>query len=368
MSKTKLGTIEAILIIVSILTPLTVISAPKTFINELKSGALLNIIYVTILSVIISIIIYNLFKKFSGSDIIDVSNFLGGKFLKILIGFIFISYLVINAAITLRDFSESLTVVYYPYTNVKYIILMFVFAIGLVNHFGFNSSMRTTIIIFPALLVSIILLFVGNLDNFSFNRIFPILGEGISNTFLVGSSNIGAFGGIIYLFILPPILKEPKSFKKISIISAILSGIFIFMCIAVLQLMFSIFINLDEIMPLFTVSRYIEFGTFFQRFESVFLLIWTISFCCYLSITCKAANYLFNKIFNLKDASPLVPIFTLLVFVISLIPKNYAIADSFEKYVYRYFTIALIFLGIFILFLSNIKNKKKVGIQNEKFH
>ena len=112
-------------------------------------------------------------------------------------------------------------------------------------------------------------------------------------------------------------------------------------------------------MPLFVVSRYIEFGTFFQRFESLFLLIWTISFCCYLSIACKFSTHIFTKIFNIKDPSQLVYIFTILIFAISLIPKNYAVSILFESSIYRYLAIAVIVLGLFVLILSNLK--KKVG-------
>ena len=145
------------------------------------------------------------------------------------------------------------------------------------------------------------------------------------------------------------------------ILSIILSGLFIFICVATLLFMFSIYISTDEIMPLFSVSRYIEFGNFFQRFESLFLLIWTIAFCCYLSISFKFSTYIFKKIFNLKDSSQLIYTFALLMFILALLPKNYSICSFFEIYIYRYISIAIIILGIVLLLLSNLKKKKKVG-------
>ena len=210
-------------------------------------------------------------------------------------------------------------------------------------------------------MLSIILLFVGNLKNFSFEKIFPIWGDGFKSTFILGLSNIGSFSGISYLYFLPPLLKDPSKFKKISILSIILSGLFIFICVATLLFMFSIYISTDEIMPLFSVSRYIEFGNFFQRFESLFLLIWTIAFCCYLSISFKFSTYIFKKIFNLKDSSQLIYTFALLMFILALLPKNYSICSFFEIYIYRYISIAIIILGIVLLLLSNLKKKKKVG-------
>ena len=125
--------------------------------------------------------------------------------------------------------------------------------------------------------------------------------------------------------------------------------------------MFAIFISSDEIMPLFSVSRYIEFGSFFQRFESLFLLIWTISFCCYLSISCKFSTYISKKVFNLQDSSQLIYTLIILIFGIEKKKKNYAIINFFETNIYRYLGIAVIFIGLLILLLSNIKK----GVLNE---
>ena len=205
--------------------------------------------------------------------------------------------------------------------------------------------------------MSIILLFVGNFNNFSFYRIFPILGDGFKDTFVLGLTNIGCFAGITYLYFLPPLLKKPEKFKYVSILSVLLSGLFIFMCVATLLFMFSIYISTDEIMPLFSVSRYIEFGSFFQRFESLFLLIWAISFCCYLSISCKFSTHILKKIFNLKDSTQLTYILLILTFVLALLPKNYSIISHFEINIYRYLSIAIMLLGILVLILSNLKKK-----------
>lgn len=364
MIKQKIGTISAIMITLSIVVSYITSSLPRTFINETKSATLLNIIYITAIVLFLILLLCKLFKKFPGLDLLDISDFLGGKILKDIVGVFFIFYFIVSSSIMLRNFCESLVVVYYPLTSYVFIILMFIIALALTNRLGFNATINTASIIFPLVLISAILLFCGNLDNFSFRRIFPILGDGFYNTFVLGLKNIGAFGGICYLYFLPPMLKEPEKFKKIAVISVIATGLFILLCVATLLFMFSFFITTDEIMPLFSAARHIEFGSFFQRFESIFLLIWIISFCCYLSITCKFSAHIFNKMFNLSDMKPVLNLFVLLMFRVTLLPKNYAISNFLETNIYRYLRIAVGFiLGISILILANIK-KKKVGEKN----
>ena len=364
MVKSKIGTISAIMLTLSIAVSYITSSLPRTFINETKSATLINIIYVTFLVLLIILLFCKLFKKFPGLDLLDISKFVGGNFLKDIVGSFFIAYFTISSSIMLRNFCEGLVVVYYPLTNYVFIILTFIFAISLVNRLGFNATTNVSSIVFPLVLLSAILLFCGNLDNFSFRRAYPILGDGFYNTFVLGLKNIGAFGGICYLYFLPPMLKKPENLKKIAVISVIATGLFIFLCVATLLFMFSFFLTTDEVMPLFSAARHIEFGSFFQRFESLFLLIWIISFCCFLSITCKFSTHIFSKMFNLSDMKSISNIFAILIFALSLIPKNYAIANLLETNVYRYLRIAVGFiLGMSILILANLK-KKKVGEKN----
>lgn len=364
MVKSKIGTISAIMLTLSIVVSYITSSLPRTFINETKSATLLNIIYITFVVLFIILLFCKLLEKFPGLDLLDISKFLGGNLLKNIVGSFFIAYFTISSSIMLRNFCEGLVVVYYPLTSYVFVILMFIISITLVNRLGFNATLNTASIVFPLVLISAILLFCGNLDNFSFRRIYPILGDGFYNTFIVGLKNIGAFGGICYLYFLPPMLKEPQKLKKIAVISVVATGLFILLCVATLLFMFSFFITADEIMPLFSAARYIEFGSFFQRFESIFLLIWIISFCCFLSITCKFSTHIFNKMFNLSDMKPILNIFIILTFGISLFPKNYAISSLFETNIYRYLRIAVGFiLGMTILILANLK-KRKVGEKN----
>ena len=123
--------------------------------------------------------------------------------------------------------------------------------------------------------------------------------------------------------------------------------------------MFSFFITTNEITPLYNATRYIEFGKFFQRLESVFLLIWILAFACYLSIITKFSMSIFQKLTNIQTKKPLIDIFGLLILAISLIPSDYSISSKFETDIYPYLVLGIVFfLSISILLLANIKKKK----------
>ena len=358
MNESKLSTLEAISLILTITIAHTVLSLPRILLSNTKSAILLNLVYVTVIVIVLVYIIYKCFKHFPGMDILDISEFIGGKFLKTILGTCFILYFTISSSILLRNFCESIQVIYFPMTNVAFVILFFIISVTIVNYLSFHASFKATSYIMPFAIVTVIFLFFANIDNFSFNQMFPILGDGFVNTFITGIGNISAFCGICILYFLPPLLKKPENYKKIAFTSVIVSSIYLLFCVATLLFMFSFFIKNDEIMPLYSATRYIEFGTFIQRLESIFLLIWMIVFICYLCITSKISILCFKKITNVKATKPLVFPFSILMFSCALLPKNYAESSFFENTVFRYLVWFFIFIFcIGILIISTIAKK-----------
>ena len=149
MSNQKIGTVEAIMMILAIVVSHTLLYLPKNILSFMKSASILNIIYVSIFAILIAYLIYRLLRNFPGLDIIDISEFVGGKLFKNIIGIIFI------------------------------ILSFFIIAICIANRLDFNATLKTTLIILPIVLISVIFLFLTNLGQFTPQRMFPIFGEGI---------------------------------------------------------------------------------------------------------------------------------------------------------------------------------------------
>ena len=359
MNNIKLNNFEAIAIILTITITHSILTLPKAIMTPVSSAALLNIIYVSFLAFILTIIIYKLLNSFPGLDILDISEILGGKILKIIVGFIFLAYVLFVSSVLLRTFSHCLKIVYYPMTDLIFIIAIFAISIPISCTLTSETVFKTNFIIIPVVLLSIVFLFIANTKYFNFQNIFPLLGNGLNATFGKGSSNIYAFAGITVLYLLPPLLKDKKQFKKISIISTSLSAIYFILIIATILFMFNTVSFTNELMPLYSAVRYIEFGTFFQRLDSVFLLTWILAFFCYLGISYKFTTRIFKKITNIKSDKLISYPFTLLILSLSLIPKDESITSFLEGTVYRYvFIIFSIVLSLTILILAFLKRKQ----------
>lgn len=356
MEERKIGSIEAVALVLTVAINHIILNLPKDIIQSTSSGSILNIIFISIVGLLIVYLITQLLKNFPGLDIFDISKFLGGKFLKIIIGILFICYLVFCVSMVVRSFSEFLKIAFFPRTPVAVIMLLFLIATVIVNKLGFQPMVRSTLFFMPAILFSIIFVFFANIEHFTIQRMFPLLGNGYSSVFFSGLSNLFAFGGISYLYLLPPHLKKQKDFAKIAFSSIGISAFFLLLSVLTLIFMFSLVASSEEIAPLYIATRIIEFGRFFQRLDAIFVFIWIISILSYLSIAIYFCTNIFKKITECQNQKWIVGLFCILCFGIGLLPKNLKQTSLLISNTYQYIILILVFgISIGLLVLANIK-------------
>ena len=161
MTEKKIGNIEAIAVVLTVMINHIILNLPKSIISTTSSGSIINVIFVTLIAFIIVYLISQLLKNFPSLDILDISKFLGGKVLKFIIGALFLCYLIFTISIVLRSFSETLKIIFFPRTPVQIIMLLFLLAIVFVNKLGFQAIARSNLFFMPIILFSILFIFVA---------------------------------------------------------------------------------------------------------------------------------------------------------------------------------------------------------------
>lgn len=361
----KINSKEAIFIIITICINIGILVAGQVIVICCGSSSLINTCTISILALIITTIICILYKKFIGLSILDIAYYLGGNFLRFIVGIIFFIYFLFTIVVLLGKLVNCLQIVYYPMTNTIYTVLLFVIATGIICNLKNNAFSKANFIVLPISLITLILIFAGNTKNFDYQNIFPILGNGIDSTFISGLSNIFAFGGIAYLYFLPSKLKNPDKFFKISICAVILSAIFLLITVAIIVLMFNPELVNGQLFPLYLAVRYIEFGTFFQRLDSAFLLIRIISFLSFMGIITNLCLNIFKDITKIEDTKPIIYPLMLLVFGFTILFTTYYKLEVLQNLVYKILFFGIVVgVGIIILILANLKRnfqKNKKG-------
>lgn len=367
MTYLKISNIEAIFLVLTIMINLIIRNLPKSIIDFSGSSSILNFITILIIALIFVYFITIVNKKFPEQDILDISEYLGGNRLKNIIGILFLLYFILATSVFLRSFCESLKIIYFRRTPILFIMIFFVIGIIICNKHGFNAIVKSNVIFMPIILFSILFIFFANIDNFDFNRIFPLFGNGVVTTFFSGISNLYAFAGLALLYFIPPYLKKEADFKKIAFTSIILSGIWLFLSIATLLFIFPALVTTDEMLPLYISSRFIEFGRFFQRLDSIFLFIWIISIFSYLCILLCFITSIFKKLTHFKYDNANIYFFIILTFICSLMMPNYNQIRFIETRIYQYIVLIIVFIiSPTVLMFAYIKNKHKQKSVNRK--
>lgn len=366
MENKQISSFSAILLIITIIINHIILNLPKSILKSSSSFSPINIIYISILAILLTLLICKLFGKFPGSDILDVSEILWGKYFKLFIGILCIIYLLFASGMILREFCEGLKIIYYMKTPIYFVIAVFIIVTALTNITGENSIIRSNVIILPIVLISILFIFIANIKNFIPQRIFPLLGDGMESTFISGISNLYAFSPFPLIYFIGPFLKDSSKLTKVSIISIVVASIYLIFSIFSLVFMFSYISSENEIMPIYLASRYIELGTFIQRIDAIFLLIWILEVGVYLSVIVMFILRVYKKITNIENSSNLTYAICLLLFSISLIPKGLADIDFFNDTIYKYSILYfVIIVGLLILVMANIKKKLQEKKKNQ---
>ena len=351
----KINNKEAISLTVSCSLGITVLVSSQIIVSSCLSSSLINTGYISIIAIAITIIICLLYKKFIGISFLDITEFLGGKFLKFVVGIMFFLYFLFTAAVVLCKAVNCLQIVYYPMTNVSYTVLLFVFTTCIACNLKNNGFLRATFLIVPPVLGAIFLIFAGNLKNFNYENIYPVLGNGWEATFGSGITNLFTFGGIAYLFFLPQNLERPEKFMSVSLTSIIISSISLTLIVGTTILMFNTNVTSGQLFPLYIAVRYIEFGTFFQRLDAAFILVMIIAICSFLGIYGNLCLGIIKEITNATDIRPLSYTFMLLLYASTLFIDGYFELEIMQDIVFKIFFFSTILLGFIVLILSNLK-------------
>ena len=357
MDDHKIGTFEAIALILVIIISHLLLNIPQTILNTCGTSSLLNIVYISIIAIVLGFFVVKLLKHFPNSDLIDISDYLGGKFLKIFLGIILIIYMLFSGGILLRTVMEALKMIYFFDTKITFVAMFFIITCIIANHFNEKSIIKANLIITPILILVLLIAFASVSPLFVWQRVFPIFGYGIDNTFgFEGITNIFSFNGLFIIMLIFPLLRVPQNLKKISITAIIITGILLLLFVAALLLSFPHVLSVESIIPIYLVVVNTQFSTFFQRPEALFIYFFIMFFISYLNIIIMFSLKIFKKISKIENTKPLSYTFCTLLFICAFIPIGMTEIRFLENTIYKYSTIAITFiLGFSVLIGANIK-------------
>lgn len=326
------------------------------------NAAWLQCIYVSLAALLIFVGTYKLYAKYGSLSIIELAQIAGGKPLKTAVGLLVCAVLTANIAMTVRLFPESVKIYLLPNTPTEFILLFLAVAVAVGAYCEIEALSRLHAIIVPVSAAAMCVFFLLVLPNCRTDNLFPILGTGAYNIFVRGFERISVFSDILLLNLLLPYCKSAKTAVKCGFRAIAASGAFAIAITLLYATAYPYPTSKYFIMPVYQLIRLVRVGDFFQRVESIFEFIWSVSTMLYISVYICVICMVWRKIFALKHQKPLVAPITIIIFAIALMPSSTGALLSGENSAKSIMCIAAFTLPPLFAVICAIKG----GHKNEK--
>lgn len=362
LEKIRFGRIEAVFILINILTIQIFLGFPRAMADVGGTAGWMIPLYTLMFSLVFFFIISKLYMSFEGKDILDIAQIAGGTFGRILVGLIFLSSYFLAVPVILRTFGEDVKIFSLVQSPISFVLLLFLVGMIVASYLGIEAIVRIGSIIVPIVTVGFIVIILGNVKYFEVEKLLPILGSGPYRIFVGAIPQISLFSGINTLYFMSPFIGKGKEFKAIGNLSLILSGGLMTVGTLVYLLVVPYPVSTENVLPYLHLARYVNYGRFFQRIESIFVLTWCLAALVYLSAGLFFIVYIIKKTFRLEYYRPLIVPIAILLFTLCLIPESVMSSVSIETGVFRQYSWLISFvIPLAVLSLAKLVKRKKEG-------
>lgn len=281
------------------------------------------------------LVIAALMRRFPDATIAEAAEKILGPAGGIVTGMIFSGFFMAITSLTLRQFGEAMISAALPLTPISAIELVFVAVMFLACYLGIDVLARSAFLAAPYLILAGVLTLVLLYPFWNYNNFFPVWGAGIEQVTKMGLLRSSAFGEILLVAYLAPVLGGFNRFLRAGFYGVLLSGLIIFMLVVGLELTFSPETARELNLPFYNMSRLVYLGRFFQRIESLFVLFWSITGMIMLAAGLYAATFSIANVLKLPDYRPLLWPVVLIIFTLSLLPPDLPVATYLDTMILR---------------------------------
>jgi spore germination protein KB len=318
----RFGVQETVCLLAITITAKVFFSSPTYVVKIVGTSGWLMTLISAMITGVAFFFTYTLIKLFPNKNIMDIHSIVWGKTVGSILSLTLSVGLMLTAVINLREFTEVLNVYVLPSSPPIFIIYLFIAVLIVLCYLELETIARFSKLLAYVLLAGFIFIIILGIKNYDINNVFPFWGHGFHQTFINGIKRSSAYGELMIIFVIAKSLQGKEHIKKAGILSLVLSGFFIAVSLLAFSLTFPYYVGQEITAPIYLLSSIIEYGVFFQRVESLFLMIWIV--CSLISITASfyISLYINAYVLKLDDKKPLIIPYAVILAVATLLPTS----------------------------------------------
>ncbi len=304
-----------------------VMKAFLAFPERMAKGAMTAAWVVPIASALLSAVwiaaMVALLKRYPGLNLIDVSKKLAGRTVGALLGIAFFAYSAGLCAACAYQIGSALISTYLPRTPLSFLLILG-FALGAyVAASGTEVVGRLCVVwgIFTA--CSVLLLVLLTIPSWGTEQFYPLLGPGVGALAKTAFVRQAVYSEIMVLGVIAAYIRKPRDIGRAAIWGTVASAVMLTVVVIAAHMVLTYPRLIQQSASLLRVARRVYLGRFFQRFDSLFVLIWLGSGVVRMGLGVYAGSIALASAFGLRAYRPLTPLVALATLVCaSLIPDT----------------------------------------------
>lgn len=207
---------------------------------------------------------------------------------------------------------------------------------------------RLNTLFLPFVLVIAIFVIVFNMNEFKFGFLSPTLESNFSGYIEGTKHSLLSFGGFGMLWFYISLVRKPKKTPQMAAFGMLIPIVLYLMLYLACILVFGVSVTSNLQYPTIELAKIVEIpGGVFERFESIFFVIWIMAIFNTTAMALDIAVFALNSIFPNIDKFKIILVVSPLIYVISMYPQDIVQVASFGKIV----SYSAILYPLFILFV-----------------
>lgn len=263
-----------------------------------------------------------LMQRFPGAGLGEIADEVAGGVGALLALGVAVYFSLLGVLLT-RNIAEGYIVSILPETPPSVLVFGLVACAAAASYRGIEPLGRTALIFLPLAILAAAGLVLLNWNHFHWPWIFPFWGYGLQTTIREGLIQSGANGEILTLLACGYAFRAPDITIRAGRNAILAAGLAISTFTLAFLIVFGYPAAVDIPFPSFLMAQSIYLGRFFQRVESIFVLVGFFTGVVTLSMLFHAAVSLITQVLRLPFHRPLAFPMAVLWFAGAMVPPDF---------------------------------------------
>lgn len=267
-------------------------------------------------------LMYLVLTKNPGQTIIEITEQFFGPVAGTLLNLVTVGFFIAVGSLFAREFSEALIIAALPRLPISVISIAYLGMGMLGAYLGLEALARTARLAYPYVFGGILLLLLALAPQWDTSNLFPVFGNGPLQVFGLGTLSTASVTEIIFAAVIIQSMGGIERFRLVGYHSMLLAFGVLIAVFLVINLTFHWETMAENTLPFYRLARNIYLGRFFQRVESVFVIIWSVVAFIKIAVTLYGAAVALTRTLKLPDYRPLLWPIIAIMFMMSLLPPD----------------------------------------------